>query len=287
MSVLQGFSHSFYKTNIPEHLGYKKKIALNFKLILLFSKLAHMNHPRICIIEDDPIIATEISYRLKELGYIPLGPFASGEEAFDSAQKEWPDLVIMDIQLEGEWDGIETSKYFMKQKPLPIIFLTANTDSLTFNQAKLSSPAAFISKPFRRRDLEYAIELALCNLAAEPPLARLPEGSTASYLLDDRLFIKTKERFIRVLLEDIHWVEADDYACKIATHEKEYYIGKTLGKIGEVLLHNPAFVRIHRSYIVNINHIEQISDFNLFIGNKNIPMSKSYKSELYERILKI
>jgi len=246
-----------------------------------------MKPTRICIVEDDPIIATDLAYRLQDLGYIAEGPFASGEEAYRQMQEQWPDLFILDIQLEGAWDGIETSRYIMKYRAVPVIFLTANADDRTFRQAKLTSPAAFLSKPFRSRDLEHAIELALMNMTGESTQSNLPSGSSSSYLLDDRLFIKTKERLVRVLLEEIHWIEADDYACKLATEEKEFYIGRTLGKLGEVLLSRPEFVRVHRSYIVNIKHIEQISELYLHIGNKKIPLSKSLKGELFERILKI
>jgi DNA-binding LytR/AlgR family response regulator len=247
-----------------------------------------MKPPRICIVEDDPIIGADLADRLQELGYVPEGPFASGEKAFAHMQAHWPDLVILDIQLEGQWDGIATARRILEHKPLPIIFLTANSDDATFKKAKLTSPAAFMSKPFRRRDLEHAIELALSRMAGDAPLPTGLAGTAASsYLLDDRIFIKTKDGLVRVMLEDICWVEADDYACRAATPEREFFIGRTLGKFSEALASRPEFMRVHRSYIVNLKHVEQIGDIQLKVGKKEIPLSKTLKEELLARIQKI
>jgi DNA-binding LytR/AlgR family response regulator len=247
-----------------------------------------MKPARICIVEDDPIIGADLADRLTELGYVPEGPFASGEEAYADMQGDWPDLFILDVQLEGQWDGIETARRILERKPLPIIFLTANADSATFKRAKLTSPAAFLSKPFRRRDLEHAIELALSNMASPAPAPAPPDSRTSpSYLLEDRLFIKAKDHLVRVMLEDICWVEADDYACRVATAERNFFILQTLGKFGELLASRPEFMRVHRSYIVNLKHIEQIGDRQLYVGKKQIPLSKSLEEELMARIQKI
>jgi DNA-binding response OmpR family regulator len=136
-----------------------------------------MFNPSIYIVEDDPIIGADLADRLLEMGYQPVGPFASGEAAYEHLSVLSPDLIIMDIQLEGEWDGIETARRIMAQRPTPIIFLTSNSDDFTFSQAKAILPAAFLSKPFRGRDLRHSIELALSNWSQKEQSERVARSA--------------------------------------------------------------------------------------------------------------
>ena len=125
-----------------------------------------MESTTILIVEDDPIIAADLQDRLTESGYAVLGPVAAGEEALPFFQQaNPPDLVLMDIQLEGEWDGIETTRRIREQHGVPVIFLTSNSDDKTFREARRAGPQAFLSKPFRGRDLRHAIELAIQQAA--------------------------------------------------------------------------------------------------------------------------
>lgn len=244
-----------------------------------------MEKPYILVVEDDPIIAADLQDRLEELGYGVLGPVAAGEEVLDCFEQEpYPDLVIMDIQLEGEWDGIETARRIRERHELPIIFLTSNSDDGTFKKAKAVNPQAFLSKPFRGRDLVHSIELAIQQSAKPPKAEAVPAEPGNSFLLKDRLFIKSKDRMVRLFFKDIRWVEADDYYCRIYTEGKAFLVSKTLKKFSEDLAVRPEFVRVHRSYIVNIEHIEEIGELHLHIGNGKIPLSRSMREELLAKL---
>lgn len=247
-----------------------------------------MSIPYIYIVEDDPIIGADLADRLQDMGYQVAGPFADGESAYEHLSVRLPDLVIMDIRLEGDWDGIETARRIMARSAVPIIFLTSNSDDATFNEAKTTLPAAFLSKPYRGRDLKYSIELALSSWARKET-AGSPAASSdeQAYLLEDRLFVKIKDRWVRILLEHILWAEADDYACKVAVEDKEMFVSQTLGKFGEALAVKPEFMRVHRSFIVNLKYVDQIGESYLYIGRKQIPISKALKEELFTRIQKI
>ncbi len=242
---------------------------------------------RILVVEDDPIIGADLDDRLSEMGYAVLGPVASGEEALTFFPNNSPDLVIMDIQLAGGLDGIETTRRIRKTHTLPIIFLTSNSDEGTFTLAKSIHPQAFISKPFRGKDLKHAIELAIGQSAREQSAVAAVAVEESAYLLQDRLFIKTHERMVRLFLQDILWVEADDYYCKIVTREREFLVGQTLKKFSEALAGIPELMRVHRSYLVNLAHIEEIGDLYVYINRRQIPMSKSAKEELLTRLRKI
>lgn len=242
-----------------------------------------MESTNILIVEDDPIIAADLQDRLTEMGYSTLGPEPMGEKVpayFDLVAK--PDLVIMDIQLEGDWNGIETAKQIKAKSDVPIIFLTSNSDDATFNDAKLVNPHAFLSKPFRGRDLKHAIELAISKAAASIQPAQQDE--TGTFLLKDRLFIKSKDRMVRLFFNDILWVEADDYYCKLVTVGREFLVTQTLKKFGEELTGIPEFMRVHRSYIVNLAHVEAIGELYLQLGKRQIPFSKNFREDIMERL---
>ena len=123
---------------------------------------------KLLIVEDDPIIATDLERAMVKMGYAVLDSLESGEEALELIKKEVPDLILMDIQLEGDLDGIDTSHMISKQHQIPIIFLTSNTDMATFNRAKLTQPHGFLSKPFRYTDIANSIALAFIDKNPSP-----------------------------------------------------------------------------------------------------------------------
>ncbi len=245
-----------------------------------------MEKPTILIVEDDPIIAADLQDRLEEMGYRVLGPVARGEDAPAFFNRNIPpDLVIMDVQLEGEWDGIETVRRIQEKHDVPIIFLTSNSDDATFSEAKSTKPMAFLSKPFRGRDLKHAIELAISQSVVKKKETAAGEATEENtFLFKDRLFIKMKDRMIRLFFKDILWVEADDYYCKVVTKDKEFLVTQTLKKFGEELAGVPELMRVHRSFIVNLSHVEAIGELNLHVGKGRIPFSKTFKDELMIRL---
>lgn len=246
-----------------------------------------MESIRILVVEDDPIIAADLQDRLTESGYTVLGPVAAGENALSFIEQDnLPDLVLMDIQLEGEWDGIETTRRIRLKHDMPIIFLTSNSDDATFREASQANPHAFLSKPFRGRDLRHAIELAIRQAARKEQPAE-KEAEENAYLLKDRLFIKAKDRMVRLFFKDILWVAADDYYCRVFTQEKEYLVTQTLKKFSDELAGVPEIMRVHRSYLVNLAHVEAIGDLYLHIGKQRIPVSRSAREELMARLKKI
>ncbi len=246
-----------------------------------------MKKIRVLIVEDEPIIAADLDDRLTEMGFEVLGPCASGEEALLFFEQSNIDLVLMDIQLDGDLDGIQTALKILEKRQLPIIYLTSNADDATFSRAKNTAPAAFLSKPFRGKDLQHAIELAITRTAATTHRTETPVETIDAHLFKDRLFIKVKDRMIRLFLSDILWLEADDYYCKLVTLEKEFLITQTLKQMGESLSGIPEFMRVHRSFIVNLAHVEEIGDLFVLIHKKQIPLNKSSKDELTARLQRI
>jgi len=125
------------------------------------SKDSVVTKAHILIVEDNGIVALDLETRLQSLGYGVAGIVASGEKAVESVKEKAPDLVLMDIVLKGEMDGIEAAETIGPQFEVPVIFITAYADRERLERAKLTMPFGYILKPFRDRDLKITIEMAL------------------------------------------------------------------------------------------------------------------------------
>ncbi|MEG4988392.1 response regulator [Microcoleus sp. BR0-C5] len=120
-----------------------------------------MNPIQILVVEDEVIVAQDIAGRLKKLGYAVTATVSSGEEAIQKAIENPPDLVLMDIVLKGDMDGVTTAEKIRTNRNVPTVFLTAYADDQTLQRAKLTDPFGYIIKPFQQNDLRVAIEIAL------------------------------------------------------------------------------------------------------------------------------
>lgn len=242
-----------------------------------------MKKKRVLIIEDEPIIAADLQDRLTDLGYEVMANVCSGEEALEEVRYATPDLILMDVHLSGTLDGVETALRIRETINAPLIFLTSNSDEATFQRARQAKPLAFISKPFRGRDLAHAIELAIGRASPDQPSAAAadyPVREDSTRATKDRLFIKVKERLIRLMLSDILYLEADDYYCKVYTEDNDYLATKTLKKLSEQLPPEAPFFRCHRSYVVNLDRITEIGDLYVFFGKRKVPLSRSKRAEI-------
>ena len=130
---------------------------------------------RILVVEDEVIIAMEIADRLKSMNYEVIRIVANGEMAIKTALEEIPDLVLMDIMIQGELDGIETATKILSHIDLPIIYLTANADESTLERAKVSDAFGYLIKPFEEKELNTTIEMALYKHQMEAKLRESEE----------------------------------------------------------------------------------------------------------------
>ena len=125
---------------------------------------------RILVVEDERIVAEDIQDILKSLGHSVCGVASSGEEAIEKAGETRPDLVLMDIMLDGKMDGVEAAEQISAPLDIPVVYLTAYADDSTLERAKLTSPYGYVLKPFEERDVHSAIEMALHKHAADRTL---------------------------------------------------------------------------------------------------------------------
>ncbi|MFN8486493.1 MAG: response regulator [Caldilineaceae bacterium] len=126
-----------------------------------------MAQSQILIVEDEGIVALELRNRLNSMGYQVTGMADSGEKAIKKASQLKPNLILMDIKLKGEIDGIMAAERIRNYLDVPIIYLTAYADEHTLERAKVTEPYGYVLKPFEEHELHIAIEMALYKHGAE------------------------------------------------------------------------------------------------------------------------
>lgn len=243
-----------------------------------------MSAMRILIVEDDMIIAANISLQLTKLGYEVTGIETKGAEAIHHALETKPDLILMDIQLKGTETGIDVARAIHKVSDIPIIYLTANEDDATFEKAKGTHPFAFISKPFNKQNL--ARTIALVEERIKDKVEETVEESFFQEGQEDRIFIRNQSKLIKVMLDDILWVEAERNYCKIITTGPVYTIVSPLNKLCD-RIDPKRFVRIHRSFMVNFSKLEAVADTHVELKGKILPIGKQYKEDLFRLVNKV
>jgi len=249
-----------------------------------------MAKTNVLVVEDESIVSKDIQHSLKKLGYNVVGAASTGEKAFELAQSERPDIILMDIMLKGDINGIETAERVKKELNIPVIYLTAYADESTLAKAKVTEPFGYIIKPFKEVDLHTSIEMALYKYSKEKEV--LKERDLFYSLIenkesggDDFIFVKSKSRLVKIKTEDIYYVEAlKDYVV-INTLDARYTIHSTMKDIVSKLSADH-FIRVHRSFIVRVDKIASIEYPNLHLENdkKTIPIGGSFKDDLIKKL---
>jgi len=230
--------------------------------------------PRILIVEDEPIIAADVEMTLEDLGYEVVGIKDNATDALETIKKAKPDLVLLDINLEGDIDGVMLAQDINKSFNIPFIYLTSNADSLTINRVKRTQPAGFIIKPFSEKDLQSNIEIALFSKSQKKEDPK------------NEFFIRDGSSLIKVNFDDLLFLKADDTYTRLVTIDKNFILSLNLKKVSEKLP-TAYFIRIHRSYIINIRFIDRIKEGRVYIDKHKLPIGRSYQDALFSRISKL
>ena len=247
-----------------------------------------MAKPKILIVEDESIVAKDIQNSLKNLGYNVPTIVASGEKAIKEVEDSKPDLVLMDIILKGDMDGIEAANIIRENFNVPVIFLTANADDKTVSKARIAEPYGYVIKPFREKELQTTIEMALYK---HEKVAEVKKERDYYYSIvenndvKDSIFVRSEYRLNKIRFEDIYYIEAlKDYVI-IHSTENSFTTHTTMKDILAIMPPKD-FVRVHRSYIVRLDKIFSIKYPDLVIEDKKIvlPIGGLYKKELYSRL---
>ena len=187
---------------------------------------------KILVVEDELIIAKGIEKRLMALGYAVAGTVSSGEDALAKVIETAPDLVLMDIHLQGNMDGVETAEKIRSVADIPVIYLTAYADPESLSRAKLTEPFGYIVKPFQDHTLRSAIEMALYKHQMESSLKRSEQWlATILWSIADAIIATDAQGFITFM---------NPIAAALTGWEPKEALGRELMEVFSVREETPA-----------------------------------------------
>ena len=225
----------------------------------------------ILIVEDEPIIADDIEMILQKNGYTVSEIVDNSLDAIDHLEGNRPDLVLLDINIAGDRDGIWLAEQINKHYKLPFVFLTSYYDEKTLNRAKATAPRGYIVKPYDEGDLIANVHLSLAK------------HTKSEKQEEEKFFVRDKGELIAIQTDDILYAESDNNYSNIFTESRKFVVTHTLKSVEEKLS-GKGFVRSHKSYLINFKKISSISEGFLFIGEQKLPMGRSYRDELLKNL---
>lgn len=237
---------------------------------------------RILIVEDNVIIADDMQSMLEEIGYEIVDNVIVYEQAEEVLKTQQVDLVLIDIILASDKTGIDLGKHIRENYDIPFIFVTSNSDRATVENAKTVKPNGYLVKPFEQQDLYTSIEIALSNFTygasgtAKKNTPSEDDVPMSNSVLKDSIFVKKQHLYYRIQFGDIQFIKADNVYLEVNTIDKKFLVRSPLKDYLEKLPKNK-FYRAHKSYIVNVDHIDAINSKDIMINNNLIPISKDFK----------
>jgi DNA-binding LytR/AlgR family response regulator len=238
----------------------------------------------IVVVEDEAIIADHIMMSLRTLGFRPWGPAMNLKEAIGYVERGPVDLVLIDINLNGENDGIQLGHHLKQHHSVPHVFLTANKDPKTVQAAKWTVPMGYIVKPFQRSELYSNIEIAMSNwqLLQAVVHPQLNDSGPVETAEAGVFFVQINGRRIRIFADEIVVVTGAHVYVQIELQNGVVHVVRA--SMNQILknLSPQRFFRIHRSHIVNLSYAEQFDGRFLLVKGRAFPVSKNRKQRLIE-----
>ncbi|MFT7065642.1 MAG: DNA-binding LytR/AlgR family response regulator [Sediminicola sp.] len=218
---------------------------------------------------------------LEEIGYEIVDNVIVYEQAVEVLKNNQVDLVLIDIILASDKTGIDLGKHIRENYNIPFIFVTSNSDRATVENAKTVKPNGYLVKPFEQQDLYTSIEIALSsfNYSEKSDNGNTDDGEEklmSNSVLKDSIFVKKQHLYYRIQFGDIQFIKADNVYLEVNTADKKFLVRSPLKDYLEKLPQNK-FYRAHKSYIVNVDHIDAINSKDIMINNTLIPISKEFK----------
>ncbi len=233
-----------------------------------------MSKATIVIVEDEFIIADDLSATMQECGYTIAGIAENVDEFLELMEKHTVDLVLLDINLNQPVDGVQIAHIINSDFKLPFVFVTAFTDPPTIDRVKHTNPYGYITKPYNDIDLMITVELSLNKFKSRENFNLSKKNNRT-----EAIFIKTRKGLEKINITDIRWIEADDYYSHIRLKDKKILATVTLKELEQKVM-SPSIVKIHRKYSINFDHIDKVIGNQVEIEGELIPISRSHKEEL-------
>jgi two-component system response regulator LytT len=227
------------------------------------------NSLNILIIEDELLIAEMLKEMLLELEHRVVAVAKNYDSALELIENHKEiNFAILDINLSETKTGIDIAKKINQEYKIPFVFLTSYSDKQTIKEAIAVKPESYLIKPFSKIDLYVTLEII----------------NTRKKVDERILIIKDGHLTVKIKHQDILWIKSDNIYLEVKTEEKTFLVRNSLDKFTEEL-NDSNFIRIHRSYSVNMDHIKAVNGQYIVIKDEKIPLSRNYRDELMERFV--
>lgn len=226
------------------------------------------------------IIAEDMRMMLESLDYEVVGIALDFEEAVELLDNSKPDIILSDIALGGQKDGIDLAELVLEKYRLPFIFVTSHSDKTTLERAKSVKPNGYLVKPFEQKDLYTSIEIAMANFGGYDSEAT--QNEETGFIVNDAIYVKDGHALVKIFLKDLIWIKSEGNYIELHQTERRNVIRSTMqvfmAKMPEI------FFRVHKSYAINLTRIDAIDGLNVKLGEEVIPVGLGYKDELISRL---
>jgi len=229
-----------------------------------------MSAIKILVIDDEVLIAELMKSYLISFGFSEIFLAHTRNTAIQAIHHVQPDLVLLDLHLQQPKDGLDIAKILDEKGDLPYIFITANADMLIIQEAIHTRASSYITKPVKKADLFASIQIAL----------KANSKPDTSFLL-----IKEHNANVKINYDEILYIESNSNYINIFTKTQKIMTRQSLDWAEQELPENQ-FMRIHRSYIVNIRAVQRTHSKSVFIGEIEIPISRANASKMSEYLRK-
>lgn len=227
------------------------------------------------IVEDQPIIADDIAICLEQMGHEVVGICDSADQALAVLDQKEVSLVLLDIKIKGDKDGIQLAQLIRQKRAVPFIFISSLYDKTTITRAKNASPSGYIVKPFKDEDIQVAVDMALAKVQIEP----VSKPNTEQL----NLFVRNNNAIVPLDFNQVIYVEASDNYSIFYTEEDKYVVSQTLKNV-EDILGDQGYCRIHKTFLVNLRKIDRIEHSVVFVNGSPLPIGKVYRKPFMDRL---
>ena len=238
-----------------------------------------MGKQRILIAEDEDWIAQDLQETLEENNFEVIGIVDSYEKAVLLLRDKQPDLVILDIRLNGVGTGVDIAKEINDRWKIPFLFLSSNIDPKTMKDVLDEAPGTILTKPCKPADLIAGVQLALAK-------GNVEVDSEQKETIEDSFYVKSEHAYQKIEIPRLLYIKGEGSYAKLQLDNERLVLRAAL-KDFEFLEKHPNLLRVHRSYIVNTAFIDKIHSKHLDIKEFEIPITKDGRYEILGRINRV
>ncbi|PIB35054.1 hypothetical protein BFP72_06415 [Reichenbachiella sp. 5M10] len=230
---------------------------------------------RVLIVEDQPIIADDIAICLEQMGHEVVDICDSADQALMALDQHDIQLILLDIKIKGDKDGIQLAQLIRQKTMIPFVFISSLYDKTTITRAKNAEPSGYIVKPFKDEDIQVAVDMAF----AKNKIERVSRPNTEQL----NLFVREKNAIVPLDFNQILYIEASDNYSIFYTEGDKHVVSQTLKNVEEKLS-NQGYCRIHKTFLVNLRKIDRIENSVVFVDGSPLPIGKVYRKSFMDRL---